>query len=253
MTERTLGAKYDRSLDTAQIAKRVREDIKTAIASGDLPKMKTTVRIQRFSGGSSISVGVAEVECLRLFNPGRLTADRDRPHDYSPLPVYSAEASALLKKIHAILGAYNHDGSDIMTDYCDVKFFEHVDFAHDWERVQREKELGELASEELTDAAHTHAASRPEPRSNVVSILSAGVLPYRVRASCGHIVIRKMRESTAGVPFTEDVLLESPTGRPCEPCEKAHTEAVDAMWAARANCPANWAHDSGKGCDLCIP
>lgn len=44
--------------------------------------------------------------------------------------------------------------------------------------------------------------------------------PFKVRTSCGHIVIRRMREATAGVPFTEDTVLEAPNGRPCEQCEK---------------------------------
>jgi hypothetical protein len=43
--------------------------------------------------------------------------------------------------------------------------------------------------------------------------------PYRVRTSCGHIVIRRMRPSTAGAPFTPETVIEAPNGRPCEDCE----------------------------------
>ncbi len=43
--------------------------------------------------------------------------------------------------------------------------------------------------------------------------------PFQVRASCGHIVIRKMREATAGVPYTPETILEAPNGRACESCE----------------------------------
>jgi hypothetical protein len=46
-----------------------------------------------------------------------------------------------------------------------------------------------------------------------------GTKPYKVRTSCGHIVIRRMREATAGVPFTPDTIIEAPGGRPCEECE----------------------------------
>lgn len=35
---RTYGAKYDRGLSTAEIAKRVREDIKAGIEAGTLPR-----------------------------------------------------------------------------------------------------------------------------------------------------------------------------------------------------------------------
>ncbi len=44
-------------------------------------------------------------------------------------------------------------------------------------------------------------------------------MPFKVRASCGHIVIRRMREATAGVPFSEDTILEAPMGRQCDECE----------------------------------
>ncbi len=51
------------------------------------------------------------------------------------------------------------------------------------------------------------------------SMLVEGTQPYKVRTGCGHIVIRRMREATAGVPFTEDTILAAPNGRPCEDCE----------------------------------
>jgi hypothetical protein len=44
--------------------------------------------------------------------------------------------------------------------------------------------------------------------------------PYRVRTSCGHIVLRRMRPSTARVPFSPDVVLEAPGGAPCPECSK---------------------------------
>jgi putative endonuclease len=43
--------------------------------------------------------------------------------------------------------------------------------------------------------------------------------PYKVRASCGHVVVRPMRASTAGVPYSSDVILEAPKGRACDACE----------------------------------
>jgi len=49
--------------------------------------------------------------------------------------------------------------------------------------------------------------------------LIEGTKPFKVRASCGHIVIRKMREATAGVPYTEETILEAPNGRACPDCE----------------------------------
>ncbi len=53
----------------------------------------------------------------------------------------------------------------------------------------------------------------------MTAILIEGVKPFKVRASCGHITVRKMREATAGVLFTEDTILEAPNGRACPDCE----------------------------------
>jgi hypothetical protein len=51
--------------------------------------------------------------------------------------------------------------------------------------------------------------------------------PYKVRASCGHIVIRRMRPATAGVPYTPEVVLDAPNGRACEHCEGGHPERAE--------------------------
>ena len=45
------------------------------------------------------------------------------------------------------------------------------------------------------------------------------VKPFKVRASCGHVEVRKMRESTAGVPYTPETILDAPNGRACPTCE----------------------------------
>ncbi len=42
--------------------------------------------------------------------------------------------------------------------------------------------------------------------------------PYKVRTSCGHIVTRRMRPATAGVPFTPDIVIEAPNGALCPDC-----------------------------------
>lgn len=57
---------------------------------------------------------------------------------------------------------------------------------------------------------------RREQASRVVD----STKPYKVRASCGHIDVRPMRESTAGVPYSEAVVLDAPNGAPCRECQK---------------------------------
>jgi hypothetical protein len=46
---------------------------------------------------------------------------------------------------------------------------------------------------------------------------------YKVRASCGHVEVRKMREGTAGVPFdpTAEFQIDAPRGMPCRACVEA--------------------------------
>ena len=62
----------------------------------------------------------------------------------------------------------------------------------------------------------------PKPLYDPVPISRAGETPqpFQVRARCGHIVIRRMRESTAGVAYGPDVILDAPNGRECDACEK---------------------------------
>lgn len=52
-----------------------------------------------------------------------------------------------------------------------------------------------------------------------MSPIIEGTKPFKVRASCGHIEVRRMREATAGVPFTEETVIEAPRGRACGVCE----------------------------------
>jgi hypothetical protein len=64
----------------------------------------------------------------------------------------------------------------------------------------------------------------PGAERAVQSHLVDSTQPYQVRTGCSHIVIRRMRESTAGVPFSPDVIIEAPNGRPCDECERKATE-----------------------------
>lgn len=57
------------------------------------------------------------------------------------------------------------------------------------------------------------------PVVTVTSDYAQRCMPYKVRTSCGHIVVRKMRPATAGVPFSDDVVLEAPNGLACADCK----------------------------------
>lgn len=143
MSEIVYGNKYDKDLDTAEIAKRVRMDIKAAIVSGDLPKgLKTSVRMDRFAGGSSIDVRVTQVpNGFTISNPERIRWDLEHPYASSTrvLPLYTAEALALVDKLKTLLNAYNYDGSDMMTDYFNVRFYGDVRFDSDLAQADRDR------------------------------------------------------------------------------------------------------------------
>lgn len=89
------GTKYSRDLDVAEIAKLIRSDIKEAVKTGTLPKVKYTVRIQRFANGRAIDVHVWD----------------------------GAEKNvAIVRGLREITDAYNYDHSDPASDYFNVNF-----------------------------------------------------------------------------------------------------------------------------------
>jgi hypothetical protein len=69
-----------------------------------------------------------------------------------------------------------------------------------------------------------------------MSALVDSVQPFKVRASCGHIEVRKMREATAGVPYTPETVLEAPNGRACHECEKPHASDCAKWCGESCNC-----------------
>jgi hypothetical protein len=148
MYEREYGYKYAEGgrLDTAAIAKLIRADIKAAVREGLLPsRWKYSVRIDRFSGGSSIDVRVKGCADAWTSCPGyqQLSGDvragcrdpwckaggihMDSPHaQYHDVLTDDAQAAKMtLERIH---NAYNHDGSETMVDYFDVNYYGTVGF-----------------------------------------------------------------------------------------------------------------------------
>jgi hypothetical protein len=155
MYERSYGYQYEQGgkLDTAAIAKLIRRDIKTAVGEGLLPdRWAYSVKTDRFAGGSSIDVRVTNCADAWMPCPGYQVGTR-RDHgdgcwtatgcgdpwckaggEHKDLPdaqyhdVLTEEALAAKMTLERIHGAYNHDGSDAMTDYFDVNYYGHVAF-----------------------------------------------------------------------------------------------------------------------------
>ena len=151
MYERHYGYRYDevRDLTTPEIAKRIRADVKQAVGEVLLPsRWAYSVRTDH---GTSIDVEVRD--CADAWKPcdggqgcnNVWCSARNDPayaHGAQPHDVLTDEAEAAritLKRIHS---AYNHDGSEIQTDYFDVRYYGGVSFedAHSADFRKREAE-----------------------------------------------------------------------------------------------------------------
>jgi hypothetical protein len=131
---RVYGAKYDHThtMDIADIAKQIREDIKLArkiakqaaepgalatvdpLANAPV-EMKFGVRISRFSGGCALDIRIKNVPA------GWWTERTDDRGDTGKFATPALKAVAA--ELRQIMDAYNHDGSDLLTDYSDVRFY----------------------------------------------------------------------------------------------------------------------------------
>jgi len=118
------GSKYEQGLDISEIAKKVRQDIKAAVKAGDLPKIKASVRIKRYSGGQSLSIEVKEY----AYELRREASDMEKAM-YRVESVYSDQRKAVDAALEAIAKAYNFDGSDMASDYFHVNFYVNVNHA----------------------------------------------------------------------------------------------------------------------------
>jgi hypothetical protein len=128
----TTGIKYSKNLDTAQIAKLVRADIKTAQKSGALPaSLKTSVRISRYSGGSAIDIRV-ESAPFQIHASEFVAFDvQTRGLEFFQGQRFTKLAREVLAALEAIAGAYHRDDSDSQQDVYDVNFHLHVAYASD--------------------------------------------------------------------------------------------------------------------------
>jgi hypothetical protein len=157
LPERWYGENYisDYRVSTTEIAARIRADLKirrnlgkrTAKAAedqfslalkdviADAPaSIKFSIRSAYFSGGSSIDVTIKGV-------PTEWGWVKDP--EYDPMDCYhsrkwieSDALKALKAEVSRVHQSYNHDGSDIQTDYFDVLFYGHVEV--DWREAPRD-------------------------------------------------------------------------------------------------------------------
>ena len=212
MYERSYGYKYDEGgkLDTAAIAKLIRQDVKTTVREGLLPeRWAYSVVMDRFSGGSSIDVRVKNCADAWMPCPGYKVGTRhelpdggwvatgcgnawckaggehkDSPHA-TPHDVLTEEAMVAKMTLERIHNAYNHDGSDLMTDYFDVNYYGTVNFQSvESARWEAEEKARKQAKRAALDAATDIVRVRVYGRNGPVVHL-AGKVDGRTKLLCG--------------------------------------------------------------------
>lgn len=135
----TTGAKYQRDMDTAEIAKRIRADVKAAQKAGTLPaSMKVSVRTRRFAGGAAIDVTVTEAPFQIHASDYIAFEVKTRGHQHWDGQRYTLRARQVLEALEAIVAEYNRDDSDSQSDYFNVHFYSHATYDIELTRADRE-------------------------------------------------------------------------------------------------------------------
>ncbi|MDE2096403.1 MAG: hypothetical protein KGL39_04090 [Patescibacteria group bacterium] len=157
MYEKTKGYKYEEQANktTAEISKLIRADVKQAVEEGLLPARWTySVKSDNYSGGRSIDVSVRNCadawvrcdgnNCVNVWCKARNVVGYEAGAEYHDRLTEEAQAAKMtLKRIH---GAYNHDASDIQSDYFDVNYYGQVTFEDARTAQWRAEEAARLAS-----------------------------------------------------------------------------------------------------------
>jgi hypothetical protein len=111
----SIGSKYDGYVDVADVAKKVRVDLKRAHAAGVLPAAATlSVTTDKFAGGQSIHVEVRGMFDSEIFEP------TDDGHHHT------AKTAKMLKRVEEICDAYGKSTSDWQSDYHHTVFYTSV-------------------------------------------------------------------------------------------------------------------------------
>jgi hypothetical protein len=126
---RRRGSKYTSGQDVAEIAKCIRADAKAATRTGELPEgLKLSVRVSRFSGGSSIDILVTAAPGLLFRNLLSILEERAAMNAPRQHPRYTLEGRVVLASIEQIAQDYQRCESDTQTDYHNTNFFLDVNY-----------------------------------------------------------------------------------------------------------------------------
>lgn len=120
--------------DAADIAKRIRQDIKAILPPGFKPSF-ISVKTSKYSMGQSIRVSIKELPENFPMYQSEPAGNNYGDKDYR----LSADAMALQNALTAIGNSYRYDNSDSQSDYFDTNFYYSVEFDMDLRDAQKEK------------------------------------------------------------------------------------------------------------------
>lgn len=136
------GAKVNEITDIKDIAKAVRDYV-----NKNYPECKFSVKIQRYSGGQSMSVTLLEAPFNPLFNESDWQISTSGNKYFSVNHFHfernaslTPEAIELFKDVRNFYSQYNYNHSDPQSDYFNVRFYEDLDIGQ-WDKgfVQTKK------------------------------------------------------------------------------------------------------------------
>lgn len=141
MYEITEGTKYQatKNLGAVEIAKLIRADIKAATKAGELPAgLKLSIR----SDYNSINVRIVALPFNPISASWAALTPAEQQEYWNAQRKLTDEAKRIQAVLTAIHGAYNYDGSDIQSDYFNVRYYGSVSF--DW-GLLRQAEIDAVA------------------------------------------------------------------------------------------------------------
>lgn len=124
---RTYAPKYaaTKDLPLKEVAKLIRKDLKKAIKEGVIPEgTKVSVTTRR----NAIDCDIREVafEVRRFPTEDEVKYDGYHPNERV---VMTEEGKRVHEEIEKIRKAYGYNGSDMMTDYFDVRYYGHTQYS----------------------------------------------------------------------------------------------------------------------------
>lgn len=162
----TYGKKYNRDMTGTEIAAAIRGDIKAAVAAGELPPARYSVRLARSAGGRSISIRFAGVP-FDLFDHAFLLHQVETKGG-RPFWVgehLSRSHRALIRRLEQIGEAYNFDGSQIQEDYINVNYLLEIGADEEYAAARMAVELAAVRAE--LEQQRNARPSRQGPRYEI--------------------------------------------------------------------------------------